>query len=213
MKTSQSFEFLPPLLLRKPFFADTHVDKFSLRFSNFKTLTMPGLHGSDVDHWQSAWELRYPKFQRVEQSDWESPDIDGWAQKLIDKATGSNLPVIVVAHSFGCLATIRASILQPGLIAGALLVAPADPARFGVENTLPDSSLGFPTLIVGSTNDPFLSQLDAEQWANLWGSKIVTLTGAGHINVQSGYRNWFFGLDLLESVCNWVDCGNTACLI
>jgi len=182
-------------------------------WTNFKILTMPGLHGSDEDHWQSAWELKYPDFERIEQSDWECPDLDSWAQKLIDKATGSTLPVIVVAHSFGCLATLRASVLKSGLIAGALLVAPADPSRFGVEKQLSDSRPGFPTLMVCSTNDPFLSQQNAEHWANRWGSKIITLTGAGHINVPSGFRNWFWGLDLLESVCKWVNRESTVCLV
>ena len=201
MKTSQSFEFLPPLLLRKPLIADSNADYFGCRFANFKILIMPGLHGSDNDHWQSAWERWYPEFQRVEQPDWESAELDNWARRLIDKATGSFRPVIVVAHSFGCLATIRASELQPGLIAGALLVAPADPARFSLESHLPVSNLDIQTTIVASTNDPYMRLERAGQWADRWGSQIVTLKDAGHINVQSGYRSWPWGLELLESVC------------
>ncbi len=203
MKTSQSFTVLPPLLLRKPLIMDSIADYFSTRFANFKILVMPGLHGSDHNHWQSAWETWYPEFHRVEQPDWESPDMESWAQRLIEtaKATGSKRPVVVVAHSFGCLATVRAAALQPGLISGALLVAPADPARFSVESRLLDSKLEIPTIMVASTNDPYLSLEGAELWANRWDSEMVTLNGAGHINVDSGYRNWPWGLDLLESVC------------
>lgn len=204
MKMDQSFAFLPPLLLRKPLIVDSNAEFFRNRFANFKILTMPGLHGSDHDHWQSAWELWYPEFQRVEQDDWESTDLENWAQRLIEKSSGSFRPVIVVAHSFGCLATVRASMLQPGLIAGALLVAPADPARFCAETRLPYSILDIPTTIVASTNDPYMELESAGQWADRWGSQMVTLKDAGHINVQSGYRSWPCGLELLESVCKQV---------
>jgi len=201
MKTIQPFDFLPPLLQRKPFVDDSNVDYSCTRFANFKILIMPGLHGSDHDHWQSAWELWYPEFQRVEQVDWENAELDNWARRLVECATGSSRPVIVVAHSFGCLATVRASILQSGLIAGALLVAPVDPARFDVESHLPGSILGIPTMMVASTNDPYMELGSAGKWASRWDSQMVTLQDAGHINVKSGYRSWPRGLELLESVC------------
>jgi len=204
MKSSQSTQstaFIPPLPYSKQSVFDSGPDYFSSRFANFKILVMPGLHGSDHDHWQSAWELWYPEFQRVKQDDWEHADLDGWAQRLIERAEGAVRPVVVVAHSFGCLATVHASVMRPGLIAGALLVAPAEPSRFSVESRLPASTLRLHTTIVASTNDPYMEHESAEQWTERWGSQMVTLQEAGHINVQSGYRSWPWGLDLLESVC------------
>jgi hypothetical protein len=204
MKTSQLLVSAVPLFQRKAFSLNSVADDFYTKFSKFKILVMPGLHGSDPDHWQSFWEFRYPEFQRVQQDDWESAELDIWAQRLISTALGHSRPVIVVAHSFGCLATIRATVLAPDLIAGALLVAPADPARFGVDSILPNSTLSIPTLMVASTNDPFMGLVNAKHWASQWGSKMLTLTGAGHINVESGFRIWPGGLELLNSVCEKV---------
>jgi predicted alpha/beta hydrolase family esterase len=205
MKTSQSQASSVPLIQQKSFSLNSATDSFYTGFSKFKILVMPGLHGSEHEHWQSFWELKYPEFQRVHQADWESTDLDIWAKRLISSAQGQSRPVIVVAHSFGCLATIRASALVPGLIAGALLVAPADPFRFGVDSLLPNASLGFPTIVVASTNDPFMDSVKAKHWANQWGSQMLTLIGAGHINVESGFRRWPAGLDLLDSVCEQVE--------
>jgi predicted alpha/beta hydrolase family esterase len=204
MKSNQAITFLPSLLLKKLPGTNANADYFRNRFSKFRILVMPGLHGSGLDHWQTAWELWYPEFQRIEQSDWEKADLDVWARNLIEHAADDFRPIVVVAHSFGCLATVRASLLQPGIIAGALLVAPADPDRFNVEPLLPSSTLGLQTTIVASTNDPFMRPEVAEKWAKKWGSNLLMIRDAGHINVQSGHRDWPWGLELLEEVCQRV---------
>lgn len=171
------------------------------RFAGLSVLVMPGLHGSEPRHWQSAWERQHPSFRRVEQADWAKPVLDDWARRLVDAAIAAPQPVVVVAHSFGCLATVRAAAYQSGLIAGALLVAPADPERWGVAEQLPRSLLPFPNLLVASTDDPYLNEARATEWAERWGSEQVTLRGAGHINVKSGFEEWPLGLELLESLC------------
>ncbi|WP_043439122.1 alpha/beta hydrolase, partial [Cupriavidus sp. HPC(L)] len=33
--------------------------------SGLGILTVPGLHGSGPEHWQSRWERRFPDWQRV----------------------------------------------------------------------------------------------------------------------------------------------------
>gem|GEM_PF-3614922 len=99
---------------------------------------------------------------------------------------------------------MRASVFQSGLIAGALLVAPAEPLRFGLDDRLPQSLLPFPTTLVASTNDPHMTADSAAHWAGRWGSELVTLQGAGHINVKAGFEDWALGLELLESLCRRV---------
>lgn len=171
------------------------------RFAGCTVLVMPGLHGSGEDHWQSDWERRHASFRRVEQADWAQPQLDDWARRLVDQAIAAPAPIIVVAHSFGCLATVRAANYQSGLIAAALLVAPAEPRRWQVEAELAATALPFPSTLVASSNDPYMSHDSAVQWAERWGSELVTLPDAGHINVKAGFRQWSQGLDLLDALC------------
>lgn len=171
------------------------------RFAGCRVLMVPGLFGSGPDHWQSEWQRRYPRFERVEQDDWSWPNLDRWSRRVVETAIQAEEPVVLVAHSFGCLATVRASVFQSNLIAGALLVAPADPARFGVEAKLPQTTIDFPTTVVASTNDPWMTLDNARRWADRWGSSFVRLDGAGHINVKAGYTEWPLGLELLDDLC------------
>jgi len=177
------------------------VDVYSERFAGTRVLVAPGLFGSGPDHWQSAWQRQFPRFSRVEQDDWSWPNLERWSRKVVETAIATNESVVIVAHSFGCLATVRASVFQSNLIAGALLVAPADPARFRVEDKLPNATLDFPTTVVASSNDPWMPVDKAQRWAERWGSEFVRLDDAGHINVKSGYREWPQGLALLDQLC------------
>jgi predicted alpha/beta hydrolase family esterase len=177
------------------------VDVDGVRFAGCRVLIAPGLFGSGPEHWQSAWQRQYPRFARVDQDDWSLPNLERWARRVVESAIDADEPVIVVAHSFGCLATVRAASFQSSLIAGALLVAPADPARFGVEAQLPQQTLEFPTTLVASTDDPWMPLDKAQRWAERWGSSLVKLDAAGHINVKSGYTEWPTGLELLERLC------------
>lgn len=177
------------------------VDVKGSRFAGCRVLMVPGLFGSGPDHWQSDWQRRYPRFDRVEQDDWTWPNLERWSRRVVETAIQAEEPVILVAHSFGCLATVRASVFQSNLIAGALLVAPADPARFKVEAKLPQGTLDFPTTLVASTNDPWMPLDRAQAWAERWGSDFVQLDGAGHVNVKSGFREWPLGLELLDRLC------------
>ncbi|MDB5970326.1 MAG: hypothetical protein JWQ90_2776 [Hydrocarboniphaga sp.] len=180
------------------------VDVGGARFAGVRVLMAPGLFGSGPDHWQSAWQRQHPRFTRVEQDDWTWPNLERWSRKVVETAITANEPVVIVAHSFGCLATVRASVFQSNLIAGALLVAPADPARFRVEDKLPQHTIDFPTTVVASTNDPWMPFEKAQAWADRWGSDFVRLDAAGHINTKSGYSEWPLGLQLLEQLCERV---------
>ena len=67
-------------------------------------IVVPGLGGSGHDHWQSRWARERPGAVRVEQRGWEQPDRDEWVAELdrtVQRVTG---PVVLVAHSLGCLA-------------------------------------------------------------------------------------------------------------
>ncbi|WP_428851142.1 RBBP9/YdeN family alpha/beta hydrolase [Imbroritus primus] len=178
----------------------------------FRVLTVPGLYGSGPGHWQSRWEALHPDWQRVEQKDWSQPSLHLWAERVgaavaqarqarSDGAGGAG-KVLLLAHSFGCLASLRhvldSALEDPAHIAGMLLVAPADPEKFGVGPLLPQGPLPFPTIVAASRNDPWVPQPVAFDWATVWGSEKIDLGIAGHVNADSGLGDWPLGLSLVE---------------
>jgi len=161
-------------------------------------LVVPGLHGSGPAHWQSWFERQVEGSIRVEQSNWDEPNLARWAGSLrqeLDRARGH---VWIVAHSFGCLATAHVAQAYRERIAGAMLVAPADPDKFGLSEALPDDPLGFPSVVVASTNDPWVRVMRAAWLADRWGSRFVNIGAAGHINVESGHGPWPDGLEIFN---------------
>ena len=103
-------------------------------------LTVPGLNGSGPTHWQSLWESSRPDTHRVELGMWSSPRRNAWVTKLDQAIRAARAPVILAAHSLGCLAVAWWAQLagQPygWPVAGALLVAPADVDRVEVREEL-----------------------------------------------------------------------------
>lgn len=166
--------------------------------SDFRVLVVPGWHGSGDSHWQSRWERLHPSFERVQQAHWDQPDLAVWSEQLARALAQSSRPALVVAHSFGCLTTIHCARIGAPNLTGALLVAPADPARFDAAELLRNAKLAFPSITVGSRNDPWMESRRAAEWADLWGSYFVDGGALGHINAESGFGDWPFGLTLLQ---------------
>ena len=50
--------------------------------AEFRVLIAPGLHNSGPDHWQSRWQRLFPAFERVQQDDWDVPDLARWSARL-----------------------------------------------------------------------------------------------------------------------------------
>ena len=156
-------------------------------------LIIPGLGDSGADHWQSWWQALEPGAIRVVQDDWVTPDLALWSTKVAEQLEQAIPPVWIVAHSFGCLAAVVAASRNPDAVAGAFLVAPADPQKFSVEPLLPKTALPFPSLLVASSNDPWLKFMTAALWAQRWGSRLVPIGAAGHVNTESGFGPWVEG--------------------
>jgi predicted alpha/beta hydrolase family esterase len=162
------------------------------------TLIVPGLHGSGCAHWQSWWQAVVPNAQRVEQEDWSTPDLGAWSDRLLQAVARQPRPVWLVAHSFGCLTAVNAIAQRSRNIAGAFLVAAADPDRFGLGDSLPLSKLPVPTALVVSSNDPWLPGNKALWLAERWGSEIFPIGPAGHVNTAAGFGPWIEGLVLFR---------------
>ena len=164
-----------------------------------------GVNNSGPEHWQRRWFERVEAGVWVEHHDWDVPDRDAWVsdlQKTVWKLRG---PVVLVAHSLGCLVTAEwANDRSDPSVKGAFLVAPPDPygdafppdaGGFGGSTS---ARLGFPSLVIASRDDPYGSIEYAEAVAETWGSEFIDLGAKGHINAASGLGDWREGWAMLE---------------
>lgn len=170
-----------------------------------KVLILPGLFNSGATHWQSHWERQFPGFHRVEQQDWETPIAADWVEQLNQEIEAADGEVVLVAHSLAVtLITLWAQQYpESRKVRGALLVAPSDTEAPsyppGTSGFTPMSTqrLPFATIVVASTDDPYVTPERAKTFSQAWGSELVWLENAGHINGQTGYGVWPEGLELL----------------
>lgn len=178
-------------------------------FSRFRVLVAPGLHDSGPEHWQSRWQRLYPGFERVGQDDWDDPILPIWSARVDDIRQRDTRPTLIVAHSFGCLASVHSVARDAAHVAGLLLVAPADPEKFGVAALLPASPLPVPSIMIASTNDPWMPLERAHQWAARWDSTFIDAGALGHINAESGLKDWLFGQQQLQLLAERAHNGRT----
>ena len=168
-----------------------------------RLLIVPGLHDSGPAHWQTWLQGLHRYSVRVVQSDWQQPDLTRWSETItrtLDRA-GSG-PWIAVGHSFGSLALVQHLAQTPGSpIHAALLVAPADPARFGLSERLAPLQVPVVSTVVASDTDPWMPADEAHRWARRWGSHWINLGDAGHINSEAGFgpfplaRRWVLAVE------------------
>ena len=166
-------------------------------------IIVPGWRDSGPGHWQSLWAERMQSARRVVQDDWVSPKREAWVGALERLILAQERPVVIAAHSLGCIATTHLGEAAASRVAGALLVAPADPERRAALNDfapVPYARLPYRSIVVASSNDPFCPVRLAGAYARAWGSEFVRMQNAGHINVDSGHGDWPLGLALLESL-------------
>ncbi len=166
-------------------------------------IIVPGWRNSGPGHWQSLWAQQLPHVLRVEQADWISPSRHAWVSQLALTIEQAHGPVVIAAHSLGCMATVYLPDAVKARVQGALLVAPADPERRGVLADfapVPYQRQPFPSIVVASSNDPYCPVRLAGAYARAWGSEFMRLNDAGHINVDSGHGEWPLGLALLQAL-------------
>ncbi|MEK8034431.1 alpha/beta hydrolase [Ideonella sp. DXS29W] len=156
-----------------------------------RMLIVPGLHGSGPDHWQTWLQAKEPDAERIRVEDWGHADLDRWASAIEDTLQRHRADAwIAVAHSFGCLALAHHAARGGRNIQGALLAAPAAPERFSLDEGQLSRPLPFPSTLVVSANDPWMQHADALYFGRRWGSEVIDLGEAGHINASSGYGPW-----------------------
>jgi hypothetical protein len=166
-------------------------------------IIVPGWRDSGPGHWQSLWADQLPGSVRAQQDDWITPSRSAWVASISRTILEQSGPVVIAAHSLGCIAVTHLPAEAAKRIHGALLVAPADPERRGILADfapVPYQPLPYRSIIVASSNDPYCPVRTAGAYARAWGSEFVRLQNAGHINVDSGFGAWPLGLALLQSL-------------
>jgi len=170
-------------------------------------LIVPGLRDDVAQHWQTLFEARLRAMGRPVASvpPMGRVDLDCTTKvAAIERvAQGIAGPIVIVAHSGGCIMVVHWAQQTQRAVHAALLAAPPD-----FDQAMPD---GYPTLvqldaagwlpvprrplpfrsIVGaSRNDPLAAFDRVEALAADWGSELVDLGAVGHLNPASGYGQW-----------------------
>ena len=143
---------------------------------NLRILIVPGWRDSGPGHWQSLWAERFADTVRVQQDDWHTPVRAAWVASISSTILAQPGPVVVVAHSLGCIAVTHLPPEAVARIQGALLVAPADPERRAVLADFapaPCHKLPYRSILVASSNDPYCPIRLAGAYARGWGSEFV----------------------------------------
>jgi len=168
-----------------------------MKASDTDIFFIPGLGGAGPEHWQSRWQARLSTGHRVELPKADKPERDAWVGVVADAVNLSQRPVVLVGQGLGIATIVNA---LPKLVAdvrGAFLVAPPDLDRAGLKprgikafGPYPRDPLPFPSILVGSRNDPSCDIAVAEDIAAAWGSLFVDAGEAGSIDAEAGYGPW-----------------------
>lgn len=172
-----------------------------------QVLILPGFENSGPEHWQSHWEKLFPEYHRVVQDDWFRPNLNEWVETLDEAIQRAPLPVTLVAHSLACALVSHWSQRKSGAVQAAFLVSPSDvdsaehtPDILRGFSPMPTASLPFKSIVVASTNDPYVSFDRAQYFAQCWGSQLVNIGEKGHINADSNLNTWLEGQVLLKQI-------------
>ncbi len=171
-------------------------------------LIVPGLGDSTAGHWQDNWLQHFPNAKKVGQDNWNQPQLQDWLKNLDATIKSIETPIIIVAHSLAVsLVAHWSQQNDTSKIAGALLVAPADveSSAHTPEETwnfapIPLDKLKYPSIVITSANDPYISAERAKFLAQKWGSHFYNVGPKGHLNLASQLGLWEEGQKILKSL-------------
>jgi predicted alpha/beta hydrolase family esterase len=180
-------------------------------------LIVPGLRDHVDAHWQTllAFDLRargravslVPPTGRIEL------DCAARVAAIERAAQALSGPVVLVAHSGGCVMVAHWAQQTKRPIQGALLATPPDFERPMPEGyptiealtaggwlPVPRAKLPFPSIVAASRDDPLARFDRVEQLAHDWGSRVVDLGFVGHLNPASGYGHWSHAPQFVDEI-------------
>ena len=178
---------------------------------------VPGFRDHMPEHWQSLLAERLQQQGRAVRI---VPQID--QDKRLRSARVANLdrvvssiagPVILVAHSVGCLITVHWAQETARAVQGVLLAGPTDydsplPAGYKDPQTLADEGwtpiprrrLQFPNIVLASRNDPLGKFERIRELAQAWGSRFVDAGEVVHLGPADGYGPWPLAEEVIQQL-------------
>jgi predicted alpha/beta hydrolase family esterase len=166
-------------------------------------LIVPGLRDHAPEHWQTLLAARTPRAVPVEPMGRKNVDLGSRLYAIEAAADAIQGPLILVAHSAGCIAVAHWAERTNRPVAGALLAVPPDletpmPAGYPTIDELvmggwlpvPRGPLPFPSIVAASLDDPLGKFDQISRLSEAWGSRLVNLGNVGHLNPASGYGDW-----------------------
>jgi predicted alpha/beta hydrolase family esterase len=171
-------------------------------------LIIPGLGDSGEKHWQSFWLQKFSNSTKVIQDNWDEPQLEEWLDRLDENIQKLEEPTILVAHSLAVSLVMHwLSKNNSQNIVGAMLVAPADvdssehtPDFLRHFSPIPTQAVPFPSLVIGTENDTYMSLERATELANYWGSDFINIGQKGHVNSDSNLEYWEEGQNYLQQL-------------
>jgi len=184
-------------------------------------LIVPGLRDHVAGHWQTHLAAQWPGARTVEPITIDRFSRAARVAALDDALAAIDGPVVIAAHSAGCMITVHWAATSPRrAVVGALLATPADlerpmppgyPALDLLERNgwlpIPRLRLPFPSLVAASTDDPLAGFDRVSAFAERWGSRLVDLGAVGHLNPASGFGEWPAAMTLVERLCEGSQAG------
>lgn len=185
-------------------------------------LIVPGLRDAVAQHWQTLLEARLRSTGRpvsvVPPPGREDLDCARKVAAIERTAQAIDGPIVIVAHSAGCVMVSRWSRQTTREVRGALLAAPPDfdtpmpagyPAlkdlRAGGWLPVPRAKLPFPSIVAASRNDPLAHFERTVELAGGWGSRVIDLGAVGHLNPASGFGEWPMAENFIRELGTVID--------
>lgn len=166
-------------------------------------LIVPGLRDQVAEHWQTLLAAKLPRVQTVPPMGRTDLDCALRVQAIERTAQAIAGPLVVVAHSGGCIMLAHWARQSTRNVRGALLATPPDfespmpegyPTLAALQASgwlpVPRTRLPFPSIVAASRNDPLGRFERVADLAQAWGSRLVDLGEVGHLNPASGFGDW-----------------------
>lgn len=170
-------------------------------------LIVPGLRDHVAQHWQTLLEAQLRQAGRPVACvpPMGRDDLDCAAKVAAIERTAQSVagPIVMVAHSGGCVMVAHWARQSTREVLGALLATPPDferpmpegypsleALRAGGWLPVPRERLPFRSIVAASQDDPLGRSERVAELAAAWGSELVDLGAVGHLNPASGYGEW-----------------------
>ena len=177
-------------------------------------LIVPGLRDHVEQHWQTLLAARLPRVRGVPPMGRDDLDCAARVAAIEREAQAIDGPIVIVAHSAGCIMLAHWARTTRRPVQGALLAVPPDfetpmpegyPTLAALDAAgwlpVPRAPLPFRSIVGASRNDPLASFERVRELAMSWGSELVDLGDVGHLNPASGYGDWPRAEQFIAQLC------------